>query len=398
MGDPPKHASPDGSPVPPEIPDLDLLRPIGRGGFGEVWLAANRTTGHLRAVKLIPLERSGTADPAGREITSLTRLEANLQRQHPNLLTIHHVGKTADHLFYVMDAADDLSGGPASSDPGYQPATLQRRLEGGPLGAERCLGYAEQLLTGLASLHEAGMVHRDVKPANCLLVHGELKLADFGLVAEADRQASRVGTRGYMPPDGRMDTRADVYAAGLVIYEMLTALPPDRFPRLGPRAHELDESPLLGALVRLVLRACDPDPKRRFRDAREMLAELKGWELPAAAPRWRSRRPWILSIAAVAIAAGLAAIVWWATRPPRVDVNFLTAKPHFDAEIYLDDVRQETADGAPCTTPCTIKDLPARVHRVKFKREGLPDLDYGPVDFAQTRQIVGRWGQSLNSE
>ncbi len=391
MSELPEDASPHHSAGPPEIPDLDLLRPIGRGGFGEVWLAANRTTGHLRAVKLIPLGRSGTADPAGREITSLTRLEANLRRQHPDLLTIHHVGKTAEHLFYVMDAADDLSGGPPSSDPGYRPATLQRRLEDGPLAPEQCFAHAEQLLAGLASLHEAGMVHRDVKPANCLFVHGELKLADFGLVAEADRQASRVGTRGYMPPDGRMDTRADVYAAGLVIYEMITALPPDRFPRLGQRARELRASPQLSVLVRLVLRACDPDPQQRFRDARHMLAELKRWESEAAAPRGGRRRRRLLAIAAAAVAAGLAAIGWWATRPTRVDVNFLTAKPHFDAEIYLDDVRQETADGTPCTTPCTIKGLPARVHRVTFKREGLPELDYGPVDFAEMRQVVGRW-------
>jgi serine/threonine protein kinase len=62
--------------APPEVPDFDLIRPVGRGGFGEVWLATNRTTGQLRAVKIIPLPQAGEADPAAREITSLTRLEA----------------------------------------------------------------------------------------------------------------------------------------------------------------------------------------------------------------------------------------------------------------------------------------------------------------------------------
>ncbi|MGD0383072.1 MAG: protein kinase, partial [Thermoguttaceae bacterium] len=211
--------------IPPQVPDYDLIRPIGEGGFGRVWLAANQTTGRLRAVKLIPLRRSGTTDAAGREIVSLTRLEANLGHRHQNLLNIHHVGKTADYLFYVMDLADDVSGSPAWNDPNYQPATLRKRLESGPLDPEECFSCARQLLAGLASLHEAGMVHRDVKPANCLFVAGELKLADFSLLTEASPLVSRAGTEKYMPPDGHMDVRADVYAAGLVIYEMVTGLP-----------------------------------------------------------------------------------------------------------------------------------------------------------------------------
>ena len=94
----------------PDIPGFDLIRPIGRGGFGQVWLATNQATGALRAVKVIPLRRSDGRDPAGREITSIARLEANLRRRHRNLTTIHHVGKTDEHLYYVMDPADDISG------------------------------------------------------------------------------------------------------------------------------------------------------------------------------------------------------------------------------------------------------------------------------------------------
>ena len=98
----------------PSVPDLELLRVIGQGGFGQVWLARNQTTGHLRAVKVIPLRGNAASDRAGREITSITRLEANIQQQHPNLLAIHHVGRTDRYLFYVMDPADDHSGRPAS--------------------------------------------------------------------------------------------------------------------------------------------------------------------------------------------------------------------------------------------------------------------------------------------
>ncbi|MHC4177237.1 MAG: protein kinase domain-containing protein, partial [Planctomycetota bacterium] len=237
----------------PGVPDFELIRPIGQGGFGQVWLATNQTTGHLRAVKVISLRGSGTRDPAGREITSITRLEDAVHTHHPNLLDIQHVGKTAEHLFYVMEPADDVSGSPASSGGEYRPATLESRLEGGPLGPEECLRYARELLGGLAHLHTAGMVHRDVKPANCLFVGGRLKLADFGLLAEANPQVSRVGTQKYMPPDGRMDTRADVYAAGLVVYELITGLPVESFPRLGKRAQQIAEAPILNRLNRLVL-------------------------------------------------------------------------------------------------------------------------------------------------
>ena len=191
--------------APPEVPGFDLIRPIGKGGFGEVWLAANHATGRLRAVKIIAVARSGTADPAGREITSVIRLEANLRRQHPNLVNIHHVGECPGHIFFVMDLADDLTGTSGSADPSYRPATLQSRLQTGPLAPDECQRRTGELLAGLAALHDAGMVHRDVKPANCLFVGGELRLADFGLLTEVDRPMSRVGTESYMPPDGRME-------------------------------------------------------------------------------------------------------------------------------------------------------------------------------------------------
>jgi serine/threonine protein kinase len=422
-------------PTPPDVPDFDMLRPIGSGGYGQVWLATNRTTGHLRAVKVIPLDQPGRANPAAREISSLSRLEANFRCRHPNLLQIHHVGKTATHLFYVMDPADDISGRPASDDPEYQPATLdsllQRREDGrcggctaepansctatpanscisaraergcsstatpthdchpitGPdslLQPEVCLDYARQLLAGLASLHAAGMVHRDVKPANCLLVGGQLKLADFGLLTEAHPLVSRVGTRKYMPPDGRMDRRADVYAAGLVIYEMFTGLPVDNFPHLGRQARQVGRNPCLLHLLRVVLRACERDPELRFADARAMLSEL---EAPAvAAPRRRRRR----YLAAVCAAVALAALGWgvWMLFGSDVEVSFVTFP--YEAKIYVDDTLLVDADETPYLTPCTVASLSSGRHHLAFECKGVPRWDAGEYDFSETQQIVSR--------
>ncbi len=374
----------------PEVPDLELIRPIGEGGFGQVWLGRNRTTGRLRAVKLIPLDCEGRTDPAGREIVSLTHLEARIESHHPNLMVIHHVGRTDDYLFYVMDLADDASGSAPSCDPDYRPATLEDRLEDAPLVPAECLRLARQLVAGLAGLHEAGMVHRDVKPSNCLFVEGELKLADFGLLTDADRQASRVGTRGYMPPDDRMDMRADVYAAGLVIYEMLSGLPAQRFPHLGETVREFRKDPILRMLNRLVLKACQPNPNHRYRDARAMMAELGPPEGQAAAagPRLSLLVAVSAATCVVVMLAG-GACVWWLTRPPRVNVNFITEP--LEATIYLDDAPLPGPDGNPYRTPCTILNLPARSHHVVFRHESLGELDVGWVDFAETREIVASW-------
>ena len=324
---------------PPRVSDFTLLRVIGEGGFGRVWLAASKATGRLRAVKVIPLE--GTR-AAGREICSITRLEANLDRQYAHLLSIHHVGTTDENLFYVMDLADDAKGGPGTDDPDYRPASLQGRLKNGPLPPEECLRHARQLLSGLAFLHESGMVHRDVKPANCLFLRGELKLADFGLLTEAGPRVSRVGTQSYMPPDGRMDARADVYAAGLVLYEMLSGLPAESFPRLGERTKEIVADPILDALLRLALCACEPDPANRFPDARNMLEHLEQDLRKNVSRRFQSsRRPAIvlggLLLAFVLIAGGF----WWNRTGP-VSVNFVTHP--FEATIWLDGVQQTDAD------------------------------------------------------
>jgi serine/threonine protein kinase len=384
----PEDAPVDGTP-PPEVPDYELLRPIGRGGFGQVWLARNRATGQPRAVKVIPLRSTGAADPAGREVTSIARLEANLRRRHENLLVIHHVGKTADHLYYVMDLADDVSGKPGSANDDYCPATLKSRLDEGPLPADKCFRYARQLLDALASLHAAGMVHRDVKPANCLFVDGQLKLADFGLLAEASPQISRVGTVTYMPPDGRMDARADVYAAGLVIYEMITALPADSFPRPGDRAAEAVTNPMLTMLNRILLQACEPDPRLRFADAQEMFIELDLSE-PTAVAR-RTRLLW-RKIATVVAGIGLliALVVWlWPEPPTHLYVNFVTDP--FEATIYIDDELQMDDQQTVYTTPCTIENLPTTVHHVVFRHDLYGDLDVGLHDFAKERRIEGHW-------
>lgn len=373
----------------PSIPDYELIRPIGEGGFGRVWMATNRITGHLRAVKVIPLRDSARTGAAGREIMSITRLEANMRSQAANLLHIHHVGKTDAHLFYVMDLADDITGHAPSNDPNYCPATLKNRLTSESLTPETCLLYARQLVTALATLHNTGMVHRDVKPSNCLFIDGELKLADFGLLTQSHTLVSQIGTRGYMPPDGRMDMRADVYAAGLVIYEIVTGLPADKFPHLGSRAGEIGANPILSRLIRLTLETCQGDPQNRPEDAGQLRSELNRIDdLATDSPPSRKKMVFaVVSLAIVTIGI-MAAILFF---PRTYNVSFITEAPFFEATIIVDGERLNKLDGTPYTTPCTIPNLRPGVHHVIFKHAQGGNLDVGKIDFGQTRQIVGRW-------
>ena len=385
-------ATPPGEePAPPSIPDIDLLRRIGRGGFGEVWLGVNRATGGLKAVKIVPLARGGrTIDPAGREVGSLAQLESQRIARHPNLIDIWHVGRTADVLFTLMDPADDVSGQPASNDPAYRPATLALRLEQGPLAADECVRCARQLVAGLAHLHAAGMVHRDVKPSNCLFVGRDLKLADFGLLTPASAQLSRLGTVHYMPPDGRMDLRADVYAAGLVIYEMLTGLPVDAFPRLGDRAREIAADPRLAHLNRVALHAANRDHHARPAHAGELLAALEAEPAPPARRRLTARTA--VTAAGLATALGLIGLLFLPRPEPApsasVAVNFITEP--VEAEVMIDGKPARAADGRPLTTPFTASVPPGR-HRVAFVHPRRGTLDGGTVDFHAAREVVARW-------
>ncbi len=265
--------------APPQIPDHSLLRVIGRGSYGEVWLARN-VMGTLRAVKIVQRAAFDSDRPYLREFEGIRCCEP-VSRAHDGLIDILHVGRSdlEGWFYYVMELADatDPADPTDPHDPTdfYRPATLAARIGGGkPLDVTECLRIAESLAGALAFLHEQGLIHRDVKPSNVLYVGGVAKLGDIGLVAEAGSSRSYVGTEGFVPLEGPGTERADIFALGKVLYEALTGMDRSNFPRLPPDWQSAYDFEQRLELNEIVLRACEGDTARRYHSARELLADV----------------------------------------------------------------------------------------------------------------------------
>lgn len=219
----------------PEIPDHEIVRQIGSGAYGEVWLARS-LTGAWRAVKIVWRDDFEDERTFNREFEGIEHYEP-IARNHPGLVHILHVGKkeTPSQLYYyVMELGDDAQNGVHINPVEYIPRTLQtdKRLAGGkPLPLDYCLEVGGQLAHALIYLHSKNLTHRDIKPTNVIFVNGRPKLADIGLVALSN-QRSFVGTEGFIPPDGPGTRRADVYALAKVLYEISTGKDRLDFPEL----------------------------------------------------------------------------------------------------------------------------------------------------------------------
>jgi serine/threonine protein kinase len=233
-GGPARAAMPNSENPPPPIPDHQLLRRIGRGSYGEVWLAQS-ATGAYRAVKIV--RRPDAEDEDGsydREFNGVRTVEP-ISREHDAVVDVLHVGRIDDGrcFYYVMELADDLETGQAIDPDHYQPRTLRGELRRrGRLPVAECLDVATALASALDHLHRKGLVHRDVKPSNVIYVNGRPKLADIGLVTGAGDSGSFVGTLGCVAPEGPRGPQADIYSFGKVLYEIATGKDRQEYPEL----------------------------------------------------------------------------------------------------------------------------------------------------------------------
>jgi serine/threonine protein kinase len=260
---------------PPEVPGYELLRSVGSGSYGEVWLAKNML-GTFRAVKVVYRSNFSDPRPFDREFEGLRNFEP-ISQKHPGWVSILHVGKsdTGDFFYYVMEAADDVVKGRAIDPVDYAPRTLRSKLAaGGRLSIDECLRLGISLAEALGELHNCGLIHRDVKPSNIIFVNGVPKLADIGLVTGIGEGSRLAGTKDYAPEDDPSCPAADLYSLGKVLYSASMGKDARLFPELPTDLDQTVDFQRLMQLNNLILRACDGDPNRRFRSAKTMSEEL----------------------------------------------------------------------------------------------------------------------------
>lgn len=246
------------------IPDYTLLKRIGAGAYGEVWLAQS-VTGALRAVKIVWREDFELTKTFHREFLGIQQFEP-ISRGHPGLVHILHVGWNEQRGFYycVMELADDCEAGPSITDThAYVPRTLGTDMKRhGRLDLHFVKEAGMFLADALHYMHNHGLTHRDIKPSNIIFVGGVCKLADIGLVAGFGER-SFVGTEGFVPPEGPGTPQADVYSLGKVLYEMSSGRDRMEFPEV-PGDLSDEEWPFWLDLNRVICKACAPDLKERF--------------------------------------------------------------------------------------------------------------------------------------
>lgn len=305
-------------PPPPEVlkdvfPQLEIIALIGHGGMGAVYKARQTHLERLVAVKLLSPERS--ADPSfierfTREARALARL------QHPQIVTLFDFGRVGSWLYLVMEYVEG--------------ANLRQVMGTGRLDPSAAMRLVVPLCEALGHAHAQGVVHRDLKPENILIDgQGEPKIADFGLAklcsanSDLTQTGDSLGTLHYMSPEqisgsGVIDHRADVYALGVILYELLTGNLP--LGRCVPPSHSGSDP----RLDEVVLRSLEREPSRRWQtveELRQAVAQIQA-RIPAEAENkalrtrtWQST--WLWRFWGVLPAAALGVVIYmWARSEP----------------------------------------------------------------------------------
>ena len=350
----------------PIIPDHEVLRVIGRGAYGEIWLARS-LTGALRAVKVVYRSTFESERAFQREFQGMSSFEP-ISRAHAGFVDILHVGRTTGYLYYIMELADDHLTGRSIDIVNYVPRTLRSDLDRQKhLSAAESIQLGISLTDALDALHSCGLAHRDIKPSNIIFIEGIPKLADIGLVA-ATGQRSFVGTEGYVPPEGPGTPAADIFSLGKVLYEICTGKDRLDFPELDSRLSERADKEQLLQLNNVLVKACANEPRRRYESAKAMHDDLAVLDRGESLPRKKSRAKMVVAALSILVAAAVLFRMFEMRPPPAESRLQMTVNTEpVNALVVLGDHAKRS--------PATFDDLEPRKNHLRIM---LPD--YEPVE------------------
>jgi hypothetical protein len=314
-----------------------IIGRLGKGGMGEVYRADDLKLGQPVALKFLPPEVD--TDPA--RLTQLhTEVRMARQVSHPNVCRVYDVGEYEGNTFLSMEYVD-----------GEDLSSLIRRV--GRFPQDRGIELARQICAGLAAAHDRGVVHRDLKPANIMLDgSGKIRITDFGLAGAAGEKL-RSGTPAYMAPEqlagGEVTPRSDIYALGLVLFELFTgrrALEGNSLAEMiakretdGIAAPSTIVRELDPAIDRAIMRCIEADPAQRPASALAVAAALPGGDpLAAALAAGETPSPEMVAAAGttsalsatralLGLAVSLGAMAAWAILSDRVLITSVVPMP-----------------------------------------------------------------------
>ena len=279
----------------------EVIREVGRGGMGIVYLAEDHRLGRRVALKALP---GAVADDSDYRARLRREARAAATISHPSVATIYALEEFDGALFIATEYV--------------QGRTLRAELEHGPLEAGRVRTIALDVVRGLAAAHDAGVVHRDLKPDNVLLTdNGGVKVVDFGVahvqgteLTRLTRSGAMLGTPAYMAPEqlvgGHVDARTDLFAFGVMLSEMLTG----RHPlQSGPR-----EPARTVPFAAVIARCMQADPSARFQSARDLLAALDTGRSASPTGAVPERWWWEVHQGIVSLVYALLLIAMWGAR------------------------------------------------------------------------------------
>ncbi len=273
-----------------------ILQELGAGGMGIVYLAEDEKLHRRVALKFLAKSIQDDADARERLIREARAASA---LSHPNIVAIHAIETTPERVFIVMEYVEGES--------------LHSLIKRGEITSQRAVELAAQILSALATAHDAGVVHRDIKSDNIVLTpKGQIKVLDFGLARGRDAAAfvtkvgSSAGTPAYMSPEqiqsGEVDHRSDLFSFGVVFYEMLTRRMPFKGEHEAALTYSIvNETPvplhthnksLSRGLENIASKLLEKNPKDRYQSAQEVsddLRRLGAGEKVKAHPRRRRR-------------------------------------------------------------------------------------------------------------